>query len=101
LTRRALIRRAGAAQGEFPLLREQESEQAAEAGAFQLRGSRTMPSLIGAIALLLAALVTWRFGHGGVALALLALALCLRLSAYVRALRPPGDVLVRRVARPR
>jgi hypothetical protein len=60
-----------------------------------------MPSLSGAIALLLAALVTWRFGHGGVALALLALASCLRLSAYVRALRPPRAALLRRSARPR
>lgn len=41
------------------------------------------------IAVLLAAIVVWWVGHGGAAVALLLLALCLQMSAYVRHLRPP------------
>ena len=41
------------------------------------------------IAVLLTAVVVWRVGHGGAAVALLLLVLSLQMSAYVRHLRPP------------
>ena len=41
------------------------------------------------IAVTVAALLVWRLGHGGAAIALLLLVLCLEMSAYVRHLRPP------------
>lgn len=41
------------------------------------------------VVVLLAALFVWWVGHGGAAVALLLLALCLQMSAYVRHLRPP------------
>ena len=42
------------------------------------------------VVVLLAALFVWWVGHGGAAVAMLLLALCLQMSAYVRHLRPPS-----------
>lgn len=52
------------------------------------------------IVVLLAAIAVWRLGHGGAAVALLLLVLCLQMSSYVRHLRPSGSSVMRRRSRP-
>ena len=48
------------------------------------------------VALLISTAVVWRYGHGGAAVALLVMILCLQMSAYVRHLRPGGWLRTRR-----